>query len=160
VWTINNEAYNDAQGEFNLNEKVNGKRSLKADNTSQFDTTWFTAFEQNKNSTYFLPFIPEYTTKGPYDENSISLNATHSDYEYISRTTGKPMKRNETEYNLHSLYGHAMIATTYRALNDISFFNNSLNDHRPFVVTRGTFTGTNQYASYPIRSRYRQWTSL
>ncbi len=53
-----------------------------------------------------------------------------------------------------------MISTTYRALRDISRFNNTLMDKRPFVVTRATFTGTNQYASYPIRSRYRNWSSL
>ena len=50
-----------------------------------------------------------------------------------------------------------MIETTYRSLNDLSNFNTSLRDKRQFVVTRSTFTGTNQFASYPIKSRYRTW---
>jgi alpha-glucosidase (family GH31 glycosyl hydrolase) len=53
-----------------------------------------------------------------------------------------------------------MIETTHRALTDLSNFNTSLRDKRQFVVTRSTFTGTNQFASYPIRSRYRTWESL
>lgn len=27
-------------------------------------------------------------------------------------------------------------------------------------MTRSTFTGTNQYASYPIKSKYRTWAAL
>ena len=126
----------------------------------QFDTDWFSTFNQTKNSTYELPFIPEYKTRGPFDVNSISLNATHSDFVFFNSRTRQLDKRNETEYNLHSLYGHAMISTTYRALKDLANFNTSLFNKRPFVVTRSTFTGTNQYASYPIRYNYRSWTSL
>jgi alpha-glucosidase (family GH31 glycosyl hydrolase) len=53
-----------------------------------------------------------------------------------------------------------MISTTHRALNDLANFDNTLKNKRPFVITRSTFTGTNQYASYPIHYRYRTWTSL
>jgi alpha-glucosidase (family GH31 glycosyl hydrolase) len=35
-----------------------------------------------------------------------------------------------------------------------------LYDKRPFLVTRATFTGTGQYASYAIKSKYRTWGSL
>ena len=53
-----------------------------------------------------------------------------------------------------------MIETTHRALTYLSNFNTTLRNKRQFVVTRSTFTGTNQFASYPIRSRYRIWESL
>jgi hypothetical protein len=50
-----------------------------------------------------------------------------------------------------------MIQTTYEALTLLANSNSTLRDKRNFIVTRSTFTGTNQYASYPIRYRYRTW---
>lgn len=83
VWTTNNEAYTDVQGEINIDadNKATG-RNLQAAGLgeSQYDTSWFTSFNSSTNSTYNLPFIPEFTTKGSYDANSISLNATHKGY--------------------------------------------------------------------------------
>lgn len=32
-----------------------------------------------------------------------------------------------------------------------------LSDKRLFLLTRSTFTGTNKYASYAIRYKYRTW---
>jgi alpha-glucosidase (family GH31 glycosyl hydrolase) len=35
-----------------------------------------------------------------------------------------------------------------------------LYDKRPFLVTRSTFTGTGQFSSYAVKSKYRTWGSL
>lgn len=114
VWTTNNEAYTDIQGELFVDapikqEEAHYKRFLAASNNSQYDTTWFKTFEQKNQSTYYLPFIPSFTEKGPFDNFSISLNATHEGFVSRSPRTGASIVTNETEYNLHNLYGHAMI---------------------------------------------------
>jgi alpha-glucosidase len=53
-------------------------------------TNWYESYPQNEKSTYFLPFVPG---KDNLDHMSLSLNATHVD--------------GTSEYNLHSLFGHA-----------------------------------------------------
>lgn len=53
-----------------------------------------------------------------------------------------------------------MIQHTYQALQMLSTFQSKWTDKRPFIVTRSTFTGTGQYASYAIKSKYRTWSSL
>jgi hypothetical protein len=66
---------------------------MVADNDSDGFTnhTWYlSAKNQTDNSTYFLPFIPG---RFNLDNMSLSLNATHP-------------ANNETEYNVHSLFGH------------------------------------------------------
>jgi hypothetical protein len=68
------------------------------------------------------------------------------------------MYKNETEYNLHSLYGHAMMMHTAASLYNLSMSNTTrFFDQRQFLLTRSTFTGTNQFASYALRQRYRTW---
>lgn len=51
---------------------------------------WYKSYPQDVNSTYNLPFSPGPET---LDHMSLSLNATHAD--------------GSSEYNLHSLFGHA-----------------------------------------------------
>jgi hypothetical protein len=71
------------------------------------------------------------------------------------------MTRDEPEYNLHSLYGHAMIMTTSKGLKKLASSPQSpLFDKRPFLLTRATYTSTNQYSSYAIKYKYRSWRSL
>lgn len=71
------------------------------------------------------------------------------------------MTREESEYNLHSLYGHAMIKATSKGVAEISNSGFSpLYNKRPFLLTRASFTSTNQYASYAIKYKYRNWQSL
>lgn len=68
------------------------------------DTTWYYSYkDQSKNSTYYLPFIPGFYYGGNLDNMSLSLNATHPSI-------------NNTEYNLHSLYGLMMAKTTFNFL--------------------------------------------
>jgi hypothetical protein len=45
--------------------------------TPQSDYSWYKSFSQDKNSTWFLPFIPDFGNYQNYDKNSISLNATN-----------------------------------------------------------------------------------
>jgi hypothetical protein len=60
---------------------------------------------------------------------SLSLNATHVD--------------GETEYNLHSLFGHAEGMKTNRILSDKTYNEKTpLNDQRTFLLSRSTFAGS------------------
>lgn len=54
------------------------------------NTWWYSFNKQDEISTFKLPFIPGGVN---LDHNTLSLNATHPSI-------------NETEYNLHNLYGH------------------------------------------------------
>jgi hypothetical protein len=65
------------------------------------------------NSTYLLPFIPGFHYGGHLDNMSLSLNATH------------PSLNNETEYNLHSLYGLMMAKRTYEFLINSTVYPNA-----------------------------------
>lgn len=87
LWTFANEAYGELQGELNLagdstKEEEFASRRLEASLNDDFNTDWFTAFNENKTSTFYLPFTPQYKEKGPYDQNSASLNATHKNFSY------------------------------------------------------------------------------
>ena len=54
-----------------------------------------------------------------------------------------------------------MMQHTYNAIHEMVISPKSkLFDKRPFLVTRSTFTGTGQFASYAIKSKYRTWASL
>jgi alpha-glucosidase len=106
---------------------------------SPYEESWFSTLSLGSNSTYNLPFIPQFTTKGNYDNNSISLNGTHS--------TG------DTEYDVHSLYSHGMMKATYSGVTEG-------NDQRPFVLTRGSFIATGQYASVAHYNTPRSYDSL
>jgi alpha-glucosidase (family GH31 glycosyl hydrolase) len=131
-------------------------------NQSYYDTKWYTLNNVTNKSLYYLPFIPQFNERGSYDQYSVSLNATHESYDFFNLQTKKWENKAEIEYNLHSLYGHAMMHTTYNALISIASNNKTshLHDKRLFVLTRSTFTSTNRYASYAVRSKYRTWEGL
>jgi hypothetical protein len=61
--------------------------------------SWYSSLPQDKNSTWYLPFIPDFGHYESYDNWTISLNATNPSL-------------NETQYNLHSFYGHMMAKRT------------------------------------------------
>lgn len=74
--------------------KVRRRLQDLADNDQEIKnyTWWFSFNNQNiSESTYYLPFIPG---RWNLDNGSLSLNATHP-------------SNNETEYNMHSLFGHS-----------------------------------------------------
>ena len=87
-----------------------------------------------------MPFVPEVLTKGNYDANTLSLNATH--------------KNDYTDYDVHSLYPLGMAKSTVSALK-------SDNDNRPFYLTKGSFSGiSSSSGSTPHTNNNRTWDSL
>lgn len=79
---------------------------------------------------------------------TLSLNATH------------PSLNNETEYNLHSLYGFMMAKRTYQFLttNDQTLYPNG--DKRPFVLSRSTFAGSGNWACHWLGDNWRDWAYM
>jgi alpha-glucosidase len=77
---------------------------------------------------------------------TLSLNATH------------PSLNNETEFNLHSLYGLMMAKRTYEFLTNSNVYNNS--DRRPFVLSRSTFASSGRYASHWLGDNWRDWAYM
>lgn len=71
---------------------------------------------------------------------TLSLNATHSN--------------SYTEYDVHSLYAHGMMAATVNALLDS-------NNNRPFVLTKGSFASTGKYTATVAHTlQSRTWSQL
>lgn len=68
---------------------------------------------------------------------TLSLNATHPGY------------NGESEYNLHSLYGHMMAWRT----ND--YLKSASND-RPFILSRSTFASSGRFASHWLGDNLRE----
>lgn len=94
-------------------------------------TWWFSYLDQNQSvSTYFLPFIP-----GTWnlDHMALSLNASHP-------------SNNETEYNLHSLFGLTQGKVTYESLTNQSV--TPLADKRVLIQSRSTFSGSGKYVQH------------
>jgi len=83
------------------------------------------------------------------DHMSLSLNATHVD--------------NSTEYDLHSLFGHAEGMQTHRILSDPLFNPNTpspLKDKRTFLLSRSTFAGSGQYVQHWLGDNHRNWDNM
>ena len=77
---------------------------------------------------------------------ALSLNATHP-------------SNNETEYNLHNLYGLLMAEHTRSFLvGNKSPYNYT--DNRPFILTRSTFPGSGKYASHWLGDNWREWSYM
>jgi alpha-glucosidase (family GH31 glycosyl hydrolase) len=101
------------------------RRFLDAVNPYIDESNWYWSWaDQSQNNTYNLPFIPGHWYGGNLDNMTLSLNATHPSI-------------NETEYNLHNLYGLMMAKRTYEFLTNSTVYNNS--DRRPFILSRSTF---------------------
>ena len=103
-------------------------------------TWYFSAKNQTDNSTYYLPFIP-----GQYnlDHMAMSLNATHP-------------ANNETEYNVHSLFGHMEAKITREFLT--SEGPNPKN--RTFTLSRSTFPGSGVHTQHWLGQNHRTWDDL
>jgi len=145
LWTTMNEPFGDVAGEAAVSkEEATPKRlleALEAQEDKEPDQSWFYSFwPLDTISTYILPFIPEFETKGNYDQNTLSLNATHA-LEY-------------TDYDVHSLYPLGMAQSTYIGLKTV-------NDNRPFYLTKGSFSGIGwATGSTPHTNNNRTWDSL
>jgi maltase-glucoamylase len=100
--------------------------------------------DQTEVSTFKLPFSPGAAN---LDKMSLSLNATHVD--------------GETEYNLHSLFGHAEGMKTHRILSDITYNPKTpLNDKRTFLLSRSTFAGSGQFVQHWLGDNHRNWDDM
>ena len=76
---------------------------------------------------------------------TMSLNATHP-------------HSGLTEYDLHSLYGLMMAATTRNFLAHNKSYPN--NEDRPFILTRSTFSGSGKFASHWLGDNWRDWSYM
>jgi len=104
---------------------------------------WYlSATNQTDNSTYFLPFIPG---KFNLDNMSMSLNATHP-------------ANNETEYNVHSLFGHMESKITREFLLNDTMGPNPKN--RTFTLSRSTFPGSGVHTQHWLGQNQRSWEHL
>ena len=104
LWTTMNEPFGEVSGEISTNTLQDSNYRLDqifGDNQT-YDQSWFyTFYPLNENSTYKLPFVPQFQQVGNYDQLSLSLNATHN-------MNGM----NVEEYDVHSLYAHGMMKAT------------------------------------------------
>ena len=83
LWTTMNEPFGEKNGEIGTNtlkESFDSQEQtvLVGDNQT-YDQSWFyTFYPLSENSTYKLPFVPQFQQVGNYDQLSLSLNATHN----------------------------------------------------------------------------------
>lgn len=109
LWTTMNEPYSAVQGELDLspitppqnqsnttNVTMTTRRRRVLQAQPQFDKSWFIVNNFNGSSTYYLPVVPQYRERGPYDIFSPSLNATHSNFRYWNTIEGKIDYKNES----------------------------------------------------------------
>jgi hypothetical protein len=89
---------------------------------------WYQTFNSDKESTWYLPFLPDFENYQSYDNNTISLNATNP-------------SMNTTQYNLHDFYGHMMAKRTAQYFQNLKQ-DDARKDRRSFILTRSTFTST------------------
>ena len=110
--------------------------------------SWYNSLPQDKNSTWSLPFLPDFENYQSYDNNTLSLNATNPSI-------------NETQYNVHSFYGHMMAKRTNEYFkNRTSNPSDVWYDKRYFILTRSTYTTTGNYASHWLGDNYREYAYL
>jgi len=140
VFMADNEPYSIVQGEY-LPQQPQA-RALEGEEQPFYDNKWYKTFNSDNQSTYFIPFTPQFEAVGPFDAFAPSLNGT-------SASSGLK------QYDVHSLYGHSMVQATASALKIIK------NDTRQFILTKSTFASTGRYSSsYAVTSKYRSWEAL
>lgn len=83
LWTTMNEPFGEVSGEISTNTLQDfidspDYTTIVGDNQT-YDQSWFyTFYPLSENSTYKLPFVPQFQQVGNYDQLSLSLNATHN----------------------------------------------------------------------------------
>lgn len=141
VYLRKNSPYGYCSGECPSPQFAGGaaKGAELGNETKQKHGWWSSYDKQEEASTYELPFIPG------EDENldfiTASLNSTHP-------------SNNLTEFDLHSLFGHAQGKLTYEILRE------SMKDKLPFVFSESTFAGSGQYMGHQFENYQLGWNNL
>jgi alpha-glucosidase (family GH31 glycosyl hydrolase) len=104
------------------------RRFLLESATGDKNYDWYKTFNSDKESTWYLPFLPDFENYQSYDNNTISLNATNPSMHTI-------------QYNLHDFYGHMMAKRTAQYFQSLKQ-DDPRKDKRSFILTRSTFTST------------------
>jgi hypothetical protein len=79
------------------------------------------------------------------DVKTLSLNATHP-------------SNNMSEYDLHSLFGHAQGKVTYDIFRESQ--NQDQQDKLPFVISESTYAGSGQFVSHEFDNYQLSYSNI
>jgi len=107
--------------------------------------------DQSVISSYDIPFIGGFFWSGNPDNESISLNATHSFMQ-----DGK--QQVENELFVHNVNGHMNLKAVYNALVDPA--STFYSGQRPFLFSDSTWLGSGHLGAVALTDMWRDWPSL
>lgn len=120
-----------------------GANKTAGNDTKEKHGWWSGYAKQDVESTFELPFIPGENDN--LDTITASLNSTHP-------------SNNLTEFDLHSLFGHAQGKLTYEILRQSQ--DATFKDKLPFLLSESTFAGSGQYMSHQFENYQLGWNNI